>query len=135
MKIRPHLIAAAITTVLIPHWQALGGDFGGDQPPRPLSKRAAERLYKSSLRFRSAVAACEAGRSFETAGDENSAYDPAIGCSTRANLAAMVSRRGDLIEGQAARYHDAERASNIVGHYRAWKAPGGSGHVQSNQAQ
>src|SRR5262249_24611077 len=86
MKIRPHLIAAVITTALIPHAAASGADFGSDQPR--LSKRAAERLHKYS-RFRSAVDTCEAGRSFATAGDENSDFDPAIGCSTRANLAAM----------------------------------------------
>jgi type IV pilus biogenesis protein CpaD/CtpE len=126
MKIRPRLIAALLATAFIPHWQALGADFGGDEPR--LSKRAAERLYEY-WRFRAAVDACEAGRTFETVGDENSDFDPAIGCSTRANLTAMLSRRRDLVRGRGARYHDAERASNVVGQYRAWKAPGSTGQA------
>jgi hypothetical protein len=126
MKIRSYLIAAIIATVLIPQGQALGADFGDDQPRH--SKRAAERLHRY-WSLREAVAACESGRSFETVGDENSDFDPAIGCSSRANLAAMVSRRRDLVMGRGARYHDAERASNIVRQYRAWQAPSSSEHA------
>jgi type IV pilus biogenesis protein CpaD/CtpE len=130
MKTRPHLIAAAmIATALLPHGRALGADFDDDRPH--VSRQAAAKPHNYS-RFRAAVDACEAGRSFVTAGDENSDFDPAIGCSTRANLAAMVSRPRDLIRGQGARYHDAERASNIVGNYRAWKAPGGSDQVKGS---
>jgi hypothetical protein len=120
MKIRSHLIATVIAAVLLPQGPVLGADFGDDQPR--LSRQAGERPHNYS-RFREAVDACEAGRSFDTVGDENSDFDPAVGCSTRANLAAMVSRPRDLVKGRGARYHDAERASNIVGNYRAWKAP------------
>jgi type IV pilus biogenesis protein CpaD/CtpE len=127
MKTRPHLIAAVIATVLLPHGRVSGADFGDDRPH--ISRQAAAKPYS---RFRAAVDACEAGRSFVTVGDENSDFDPAIGCSTGANLAAMVSRPRDLVRGQGARYHDAERASNIVGNYRAWKAPGGSDQVKGS---
>jgi hypothetical protein len=130
MTIGPRLIAFAITVVAFAHGYALGADFRSDEPrpPKPAESRPAAN-FRHYWRFRWAIAACEAGRSFETTMDENSAFDPAIGCSTQANLRAMLSRRSDLVRGRGARYLDAERASNIVGHYRAWKAPGGADQV------
>jgi hypothetical protein len=128
MKIRPHLIAAAIVAVFFPHWPASGADFGsrGDEPR--LSKPAGAGFYHYRS-LREAVDACESRRSFETVGDENSDFDPAIGCSSSANLAAMMSHRRDLVRGQSAPHHDAEHASNAIGQYRASKTPRGSEQV------
>lgn len=70
-----------------------------------------------------------AERSFEGAGEDNSSFDPVIGCSTRANLAAMIENRKDLVKGRGTRYSDGERAGNVVSYYRAWKsnAPASAG--------
>ncbi len=61
-------------------------------------------------------------RSFDTLGfDDDNALDPANGCSLRADVAAQVSRKGDLRHGRGTRFSDGERNANIVRSYRMWK--------------
>jgi hypothetical protein len=64
---------------------------------------------------------CFEQRSFDVMGDNDSSFDPQIGCSMQVNLSAMTENRADLVKGRGTRYSDAERAGHAVRDYRDGK--------------
>jgi hypothetical protein len=135
MNTRASLIVFVIATAIICCCDVLAADLDPDRPGisrQDVDLRTPERI-RYFRHFNRPVDGCGTGRSFETIGDENSEFDPAIGCSTRSNLAAMVNRRRDLVKGRGSRYIEAERASNIVSQYRAGKGPAGNEKLNHGQ--